>query len=56
MQDLKPNPLKWAMAPEGSSEETKVVPGAKPKSTRQKPPSRSTRKRTAEAATPLPHS
>jgi hypothetical protein len=57
MLDLKPNPLKWAMAPEGSSEETKIVPGVKPKTTPRKTPARSTsRKRTAEAATAQPHS
>ena len=31
MNDLRPNPLKWALAAEGSADETKVVPADKPK-------------------------
>ena len=57
MQDLSPNPLKWALAPEASTEETKIVPGVKPKAVRRKPPSRGTaRKRTASAPPSVPTS
>lgn len=47
MQNLSPNPLKWVMAPDGSAEETKVVPAGKPKAPRK--PASSSRKRTAAA-------
>ncbi len=51
MQDLSPNPLKWALAAESSADETKLVPGVKPKTTPRKAPVRSgSRKRTATAA------
>lgn len=55
MQDLKPNPLKWVMAAEGSAEETKIVPAERPKAERRKPTTRSgARKRTAAAPDPVP--
>jgi hypothetical protein len=53
MQDLTPNPLKWAMAAEGSSDETKVVPAARPKATPRRAPTRTgtrTRKQAAISA------
>lgn len=57
MQDLSPNPLKWAMAPEGSAEDTKVVAGVKPKAAPKKAPSRSSsRKRTAASKDASPSS
>lgn len=57
MQDLSPNPLKWAMAPDGSAEETKIVAAPKPKTPPRKAPARSgARKRTASAETAAPSS
>src|ERR1700712_1828970 len=40
MKDLTPNPLEWTMALEGSSDETKVVPGQRPKAPARPAPSR----------------